>query len=135
MKRAIPLFSILIVFVIMLGACGSGKEDHSNSLELDEGTYVLSGSEEDSDIKILFDLAQDRFSISVLGNEFMTGTVKIQNEKVTATTDDEKFTYVFQIEDHNKICLNKDESDTLVGVSGNEDILDKADGEFVLYQR
>lgn len=92
-----------------------------SNMVLTEGTYVPTNNT-DIDIEIEFDLSNNRFSIKALGNDFMSGKVKIVDGKVSAKTDDERFEFVFEVENDETIYLVSDESDTLIVNNGDSQL-------------
>lgn len=109
----VQFISIALILIMLIPGCKK-TGDRVTKQGLTEGTYVLSDNENHSEISISFDLSDYRFSFTALGNEFMSGTIKIENQKVTATNDDNNFYYVFEIKDSNTICFVSDESSELM---------------------
>ena len=52
----------------------------------------------------------------------MSGKVKIVDGKVSAKTDDERFEFVFEVENDETIYLVSDESDTLIVNNGDSQL-------------
>lgn len=128
------LFTAAISMVLLFGGC-SAEGNKAPEVPVVDGTYVLENEGNVENVKILFDIANGRFTIKIRNREFLSGNAEVRDGKIRATTDDEKFTYVFDIEDEKTLRILEDESDELVTVSGERDSINVSEGsKFVLIE-
>lgn len=107
------LFIILLFSMLALMACSK-----SNDNELNTGTYVMELEKEQSDDNekilptIFIDINKKEFTFSydVLSSYFTIGTYEINDNILTATTNDDKYHYTFEIIDKNTLCFVEQES-------------------------
>lgn len=120
-KVYILLVSIIMLFIFM--GCSTKGPDNATLLS---GTYAH--SEDNATMEMDIDLSENKFTIKILNNKFLEGQIEIEDDKLIAVTDDEKFEYVFEIEDEKTLKFIPEQSDLLVSVSGDSRTIDMSDG-------
>ena len=125
------LKTLCFTFLIILGVtlCGC----HKTTYRLSEGTYSAHKSAADFvEPFITFDLAEDRFIFSYdpLSSYLPTGTIRIADGKVTATTDDEEYTYVFALKDNDTIAFIQKDSSAITMTQGEPSVVDGTEFKF-----
>ena len=117
------LFIILLFSMLALMACSK-----SNDNELNTGIYVMELEKEQSDDNekilptIFVDINKKEFTFSYdmlfhscnlngySAKYFTIGTYEINDNILTATTNDDKYHYTFEIIDKNTLCFVEQES-------------------------
>lgn len=123
MKNKVNILLVSIIIFVMLAGCST---ESSVEVSVLSGTYVL--SEDEASMEMVIDLSEKRFAVNILGNEFLGGQVKIEDDKLIAVTDDEKFKYVFEIENEKTLNFIPEQSDSLVSVGGDRSTVDMSNG-------
>ncbi len=123
MKNKVNILLVSIIIFVMLAGCST---ESSVEVSVLSGTYVL--SEDEASMEMVIDLSEKRFAVNILGNEFLGGQVKIEDDKLIAVTDDEKFKYVFEIENEKTLNFIPEQSDSLVSVGGDSSTVDMSNG-------
>ncbi len=103
MKRTAMWVLVLSLALLLLG-CGK------TSPGLSGGTYSAGvGLTAPS---VTFDLEENRFvfSYDLLSSYLNAGTFWMDSERVTAVTDDEKYTFVFEIQDNETVAFVREGS-------------------------
>lgn len=97
-----------------------------------EGTYI---SQDSGKVSISFDWAEKRFSFDYdpLSSYYPAGTIKVEDGVVTATTEDNKYTYIFKIIDNDTICFVQEGSNVVKTVEGETPVIDGTRFTFVEY--
>ncbi|WP_352400044.1 hypothetical protein [Anaerotignum sp.] len=116
----------ILLFIIALSGCGNQALYNSS-----QGGYILFTDGKDvSLLEISFDVTYNRFAITIIPQDinFLTGTKKISEGKVAATTDDGRFTYVFQIQDKDTLCFDENNSSSLSSVNNGSESVQLVDG-------
>ena len=103
--------------------CSTGN---SKNVSLLSGVYVP--SEDKAMMEMDIDLSENRFAVNILDNKFLEGRIDIDDDKLIAVTDDEKFEYVFEIEDEKTLNFIPAQSDSLVSAGGDSNTIDMSDG-------
>lgn len=123
MKNKVNILLVSIIIFVMLAGCST---ESSVEVSVLSGTYVL--SEDEASMEMVIDLSEKRFAVNIWGNEFLGGQVKIEDDKLIAVTDDEKFKYVFEIENEKTLNFIPEQSDSLVSVGGDSSTVDMSNG-------
>lgn len=112
MKRKFYISFLVIIATVMLVAC-SNRQD----VILPYGTYTLETSEDS--IKPTIELGEDgkfTFVFSAFSSYIGYGAYEIDRNKLVLRTDDEKYTYLFDIV-NNTLVFNADNSSEITGVA------------------
>ena len=115
MRKAIALLS-LSIFMFLLSACSYGGNDGPGATKIDyikmqgltEGTYLLnSDSTNVFQPKIRFDFHNETFSFvyDVHSSYEIFGKFEVADKQVTCKTNDDKYTYIFDILDDETIAF------------------------------
>ncbi|MEY8319663.1 hypothetical protein AAK894_01125 [Lachnospiraceae bacterium 46-61] len=112
----------ILFIILLLMACNK-----SNDNEVNTGTYIMELEKEkyDSDKKILPTISVDTnkkeftFSYDMLSSYFTIGTYEINDNILTATTNDDKYHYTFEIIDKNTLCFMEEESSKITVIDKN----------------
>lgn len=128
LKNKVYILLVSIIMLFIFTGCSTKSPDNAALLS---GTY--GPSEDNATMEMDIDLSENKFTINILDNKFLEGQIEIEDDKLVAVTDDEKFEYVFEIEDEKTLKFIPEQSDSLVSVSGGSCIIDMSDGlEFEL---
>lgn len=121
------LKTINCIFLLLMSAaltlCGCGQ----STPVLSNGVFVTNGNETDQfQPTITFDLTEHRFSFGFNpSSSYLTvGTITVDNGYVTAVTDDEAYTYIFEIKDKDTICFVQEGSDSVTVMKGETPVMD-----------
>ena len=97
------------------------------------GTYSVAGEDGFFLPNITFDIQNERFVLDFdpLSSCFNTGTIKIEHGKVIATTDDNKYTYIFQVIDNDTLQFVEKGSSKIATRSGDVAVNDGTEFKFV----
>lgn len=128
-KHICLIFFLMLVSLSLLGGCGQ-----KDVPMLSDGTYVM--VMEDSEAiapAINFNLEDKTFSFfyDPFSSYLNVGTVEISDGKAVCTTDDEQFTFVFQIIDNDTLEFLAEESSSVKTVDGYDAVLNHAEFRFV----
>lgn len=123
MKNKVHILLIPIIIIFILVGCST---ESSEKKSLISGVYVLSDNK--TAMELVIDMSENRFTVNVLGSEFLSGKIEIDDNKLAAITDDGKFEYVFEIKDEKTLEFISGESDLLVSVGGDSSTVDMSDG-------
>lgn len=100
------LLSIIFCILIPLTALCACKDDTVYGIS--SGAYVLQ-SETDTPIKptVSFNTDDNTFTFHYdpLSSYLSHGSFEVANSKITAHTDDDKYTYIFKIVDNDTVCF------------------------------
>ncbi len=102
---------LLIIFLVLLSAC----HNDSSSDKVENGTYILDQKESDEgEVLPYINIEENKmvFSYNLLSSYLPYGTFTVKDGMLTMTTDDKKYTYVFQIDGDNLI-FQKDKSSSV----------------------
>jgi len=75
---------------------------------------------------ITLDLTENRFIFSYdpLSSYLSAGTIRIEDRKMKATTDDEKYTYVFALKDKHTLVFLQGDSAAITMIEGEPTVSD-----------
>lgn len=109
MKKACLGISIVLILLSLLG-CNSDN----NIITVKNGNYVMEHEEIESVLLPRVTVTDDEilFAFDMLSSYLPLGTYSITEDILTMTTNDNKYTYIFQIDGDNLI-FQKDESSTV----------------------
>lgn len=119
MKKVI-CYTMLLIFVLLFGC----STDTIDKTLISIGKYVLQSSDEVIAPYVL--LEEDNkfvFMYSALSSYFAHGKYSIDSNKLILTTEDEKFTYVFKI-NNKSISFIEDKSSEIPSYSGKAPVID-----------
>lgn len=123
MKKNIYILLVFMITMFIFTGCSTGN---SKNVSLLSGVYVP--SEDKAMMEMDIDLSENRFAVNILDNKFLEGRIDIDDDKLIAVTDDEKFEYVFEIEDEKTLNFIPAQSDSLVSAGGDSNTIDMSDG-------
>ena len=130
-KRNITLIlaAIIVLITLLLFLQSQNKVIYGVS----SGTYSVIDEEELLLPNITFDMQNNQFTFTYdfLSSYLNTGKIKIENKKIIATTDDNKYTYIFKIIDNDTIKFVENGSSKVVDLVGNVVITDGTEFKFV----
>lgn len=108
MKRTV--ISIILFMMLLLSDCGSDHEADT----VKNGTYVMEMEGIEEVFLPCIEIADSQiiFSYDLLSSYRSVGSYTIDDGKLTMTTDDNQYTYVFQI-DVDDLIFQKEESSTV----------------------
>ena len=116
-------FIVVLFCIVMLMACS--KSDMSVTI-ITSGNYHMELSQEQQNnekiapvITINIDDKSFLFSYDVLSSYFTIGTYEINDNILTATTNDDKYHYTFEIIDENTLCFVEQESSKITVIDTN----------------
>ena len=130
-KRNITLILAAIIILITLSLFLHSKNEVIYGVS--SGTYSVIDEDELLLPNITFDLQNARFTFTYdfLSSYLNTGKIKIENEKIIATTDDNKYTYIFKIINNDTIKFVENGSSKVVDLLDNVVITDGTEFKFV----
>jgi hypothetical protein len=118
------IFCTLVILCTLFCGCSS-----QNLESLTLGKYQLENASGVTAPYVLLEGNKFIFQYSVASSYFNRGTYKIEDNTLILTTEDEAYTYVFQI-DNEKLCFNLKSSSKLTEYKGETPIEDGA--KFIL---
>lgn len=130
-KRNITLILAAIIVLITLSLFLQSQNKVIYGVS--SGTYSVIDEDELLLPNITFDMQNNQFTFTYdfLSSYLNTGKIKIENKKIIATTDDNKYTYIFKIIDDNTIKFVENGSSKVVDILGNVVITDGTEFNFV----
>lgn len=130
-KRNITLILAAIIVLITLSLFLQSQNKVIYGVS--SGTYSVIDEYELLLPNITFDMQNNQFTFTYdfLSSYLNTGKIKIENKKIIATTDDNKYTYIFKIIDDNTIKFVENGSSKVVDILGNVVITDGTEFKFV----
>lgn len=130
-KRNITL--ILAAIIILLSLLLFLRFQNKAIYGVSSGTYSVIDEDELLLPNITFDMQNNQFTFTYdfLSSYLNTGKIKIENKKIIATTDDNKYTYIFKIIDNDTIKFVENGSSKVVDLVGNVVITDGTEFKFV----
>ena len=107
MKKTCISFIIVLIFLLLTG-CNSNNDTHT----VKNGTYIMEQEETDVNLLPYVTISDDKISFSYdsLSSYWPLGSYSIDDDKLTMTTDDNMYIYVFQIDGDNLIFQKNDSS-------------------------
>ena len=122
--RKIALTLMALSCVLLCGCSNSSKE------ALPNGKYLLDGKTDvTTPYVLLLGNNQFEFNYSAYSSYFASGTYKKEDDAFVMTTEDGKYTFVFQTKD-GKLAFDLKRSSTIPKINGENPLEDGA--EFVL---
>lgn len=130
-KRNITLILAAIIILITLSLFLQSQNQAIYGVS--SGTYSVIDEDELLLPNITFDMQNNQFTFTYdfLSSYLNTGKIKIENKKIIATTDDNKYTYIFKIIDNDTIKFVENGSSKVVDILGNVVITDGTEFKFV----
>lgn len=130
-KRNITLILAAIIILITLSLFLQSQNQAIYGVS--SGTYSVIDEDELLLPNITFDMQNNQFTFTYdfLSSYLHTGKIKIENKKIIATTDDNKYTYIFKIIDNDTIKFVENGSSKVVDILGNVVITDGTEFNFV----
>lgn len=130
-KRNITLILAAIIVLITLSLFLQSQNKVIYGVS--SGTYSVIDEDELLLPNITFDMQNNQFTFTYdfLSSYLNTGKIKIENKKIIATTDDNKYTYIFKIIDNDTIKFVENGSSKVVDLVGNVVITDGTEFKFV----
>lgn len=130
-KRNITLILAAIIVLITLSLFLQSQNKVIYGVS--SGTYSVIDEEELLLPNITFDMQNNQFTFTYdfLSSYLNTGKIKIENKKIIATTDDNKYTYIFKIIDNDTIKFVENGSSKVVDLVGNVVITDGTEFKFI----
>lgn len=130
-KRNITLILAAIIVLITLSLFLQSQNKVIYGVS--SGTYSVIDEDELLLPNITFDMQNNQFTFTYdfLSSYLNTGKIKIENKKIIATTDDNKYTYIFKIIDNDTIKFVENGSSKVVDILGNVVITDGTEFKFV----
>lgn len=130
-KRNITLILATIIILITLSLFLHSKNQIIYGVS--SGTYSVIDEDELLLPNITFDMQNNQFTFTYdfLSSYLNTGKIKIENKKIIATTDDNKYTYIFKIIDNDTIKFVENGSSKVVDLLDNVVITDGTEFKFV----
>ena len=130
-KRNITLILAAIIVLITLSLFF--RFQNKAIYGVSSGTYSVINEDELLLPNITFDMQNNQFTFTYdfLSSYLNTGKIKIENKKIIATTDDNKYTYIFKIIDNDTIKFVENGSSKVVDLVGNVVITDGTEFKFV----
>lgn len=130
-KRNITLILAAIIILITLSLFLQSQNQAIYGVS--SGTYSVIDEDELLLPNITFDMQNNQFTFTYdfLSSYLNTGKIKIENKKIIATTDDNKYTYIFKIIDNDTIKFVENGSSKVVDLVGNVVITDGTEFKFV----
>ena len=110
MKKLLLSVLILPVLFCVLTGCSNGSKTVNESVSI--GVYVMEESEEP--LKPSVSLEEGNrftFTYSVLSSYIAVGTYEVNGDKLVLKTDDDKYKYVFRVEDGSLIFCAEESSE------------------------
>lgn len=130
-KRNITLILAAIIILITLSLFLQSQNQAIYGVS--SGTYSVIDEDELLLPNITFDMQNNQFTFTYdfLSSYLNTGKIKIENKKIIAKTDDNKYTYIFKIIDNDTIKFVENGSSKVVDLVGNVVITDGTEFKFV----
>ena len=130
-KRNITLILAAIIVLITLSLFF--RFQNKAIYGVSSGTYSVIDEGELLLPNITFDMQNNQFTFTYdfLSSYLNTGKIKIENKKIIATTDDNKYTYIFKIIDNDTIKFVENGSSKVVDLVGNVVITDGTEFKFI----
>ncbi len=124
MRKTCIYFIILMIFLFT--GCSSNNDIDT----IKNGTYVMEQEGTEEVFLPYIKISDDEFifSYDLLSSYLSIGTYVIDNGKLTLTTDDNKYSYVFQINEDNLIFQKEESSsvnliDSRLGVNVTDNVI------------
>ena len=132
-KSKLSIIVILTAAVILIGITLFSQSKNDEVYGVSSGTYYVDGKDELFQPHITFDVENSSytFTYDLLSSCLNMGKIKIEKGRIIATTDDKKYTYVFEIIDNDTIKFIESESSEVVNVSGETVVADGTEFKFV----
>lgn len=134
MKNAKRNITLILAAIIVLITLSLFLQSQNQAIYgVSSGTYSVINEDELLLPNITFDMQNNQFTFTYdfLSSYLNTGKIKIENKKIIATTDDNKYTYIFKIIDNDTIKFVENGSSKVVDLVGNVVITDGTEFKFV----
>lgn len=130
MKKRI--IAVLTAIIFLMALSYFLKSQDKVIYGLSEGTYCAVGYEDAFSPRITFDLNNYTFEFTydILSSYINKGSIKIEKGQVAATTDDGKYTYIFDIKDNDTITFVEEGSSKIPAGKGETPIVDKTEFKY-----
>ena len=115
---------VCLIFGMLLLVSGCGVQ---NTDMLCEGVYIAADSADGLHQMALQLFPREGrfiFNYDPLSSYFTTGTIELDADKLTAATDDGRFTYIFRIVDNKTVCFVQNGSHEIITVEGENPVPD-----------
>lgn len=110
MKKVLIL--IIVISTMLISSCGTSD----NKIVLNEGDYFLKTTDYETIFLPTINLDNDKFTFSydTLSSYLPVGSFEISENKLILKTDDNKYKYVFRIEDKSLFFIKSESLDVML---------------------
>lgn len=126
-NNIISIILVIIVSGMLLSGCTK------TVYGLSDGTYIMQGAQDEPlQPAITFNVEEETFifKYDILSSYFPHGSWALHDEKLVAKTDDNKYTYIFEVVDNDTIRFVQENSSQITAIKGDTPVVDGAEFKF-----